>query len=90
MSNDPLLSIEELATVLRVPVEMALEWEQQSILPVETDAGDSPKRYRQRSVVVALREYPEIMDAVKQAMMAKRGISNEPGPSHEPGEGGDE
>lgn len=82
MSNDPLLTIDELATVLRVSVEMVRNWEEQAILPIEDDAEEgteaSGKRYRQRNVVLAIREYPEVMNAVKQAMMAKRGIVNEP------------
>ncbi len=79
MSNDPLLTIEELAAVLRVPVEMAHSWEPLGFLPVEEDANeDDGKKYRQRNVVLALRDQPEIMTAVKNAMMAKRGIVNEP------------
>ena len=80
MTNDPLISIDELAALLRVPVEMVREWEKQAILPIEddVDTADSDKKYRQRKVVLALREHPEIMTVIKQAMMAKRGIINEP------------
>lgn len=77
MSGDPLLTIDELATVLRVSTDMTREWESQGVLQAEADAQEN-KKYRQRHVVAALREHPEIMTAVKQAMMAKRGIFNEP------------
>ncbi|REJ67876.1 MAG: hypothetical protein DWQ31_09890 [Planctomycetota bacterium] len=78
MSADPLLTIEDLAAVLKVAPEMAREWESEGLLPVEEDADTaSGRKYRQRRVVVALRERPEIMAEIKKAMMAKRGISSD-------------
>lgn len=81
MSVEPLITIEDLAAVLRVTVDMTRAWEARGILPVEEDidtVNEPNKKYRQRNVVLALREFPEIMDTIKQAMMAKRGIVNEP------------
>ena len=68
MADEPLLTIEQLATVLRVPDELARQWEQDCILPKEKVAPDQPAKYRQRAVVHELRKHPEIMSAIKAAM----------------------
>ena len=51
MSDEPLLTAEELATVLRVPIQMVREWETQGILPAVGEKDEVPK-YRQREVVM--------------------------------------
>jgi len=68
MSDEPSLTVEQLATVLRVPVDMVREWQQQGILPLSTDDGSDGKHYCRRDVVRALREYPQIMADIKSAM----------------------
>ena len=74
MSDQPLLTIEQLAAVLRVPVEMTRQWETDGLLPVEDVPDGAAACYRQLAVVSELRKHPEVMDAIKSAMRARRGV----------------
>ena len=72
MNDEPLLTLDQLATVLRIPAEMARLWEADGILPgEETAAADGP-RYRQRAVVRTLRQHPDLMEQIKAAMAARK------------------
>lgn len=67
MIDEPLLSLEQLATVLKVPQEMVRDWQQRGILPsAQGDAEES--LYSRAAVVRALRDYPDVMTAIKAAM----------------------
>ena len=71
MSDEPFLTLQQLANVLRVPEIMVSKWESDGILPTADVSADEAARYRQRDVVVELRKHPEIMQAVKAAMSAR-------------------
>ncbi len=75
MPQEPLLTTEQLAEVLKVPETLVLSFLDQGLLPTakDTKTTDScePKFFRSE-VVRVLRQYPEAMDAIRQAMRETR------------------
>ena len=68
MSREHRLTVDQLAEVLRVPVDMVRQWRQQGILPPAADDGHEAAMYDRREVVAALRNHPKIMAEIKSAM----------------------
>jgi hypothetical protein len=75
MPQEPLLTTEQLAEVLKVPETLVLSFLDQGLLPTAKDTkttdSSEPKFFRSE-VVRALRQYPEAMDAIRQAMRETR------------------
>jgi hypothetical protein len=68
MTDELLLTIEQLACVLKIPEQLMASCRQQGILPPSADDPEQPVRYRRSEVVRALRKHPEIMDEIRRAM----------------------
>ena len=71
MSQEPPLTIEQLAAVLKIPETLILSYRDQGLLPpaVDTQTTDTcGPRYVRSEVVQSLRQHPEAMDAIRQAM----------------------
>jgi hypothetical protein len=68
MTDEALLTIEQLALALKVPEKMVQAWWQQGILPQAINDPEQPPRYRRTEVVQALRREPEIMARIRTAM----------------------
>ncbi|MEK6250045.1 MAG: hypothetical protein N2C12_17810 [Planctomycetales bacterium] len=67
MAHEPLLTLEQLATVLKVPEQMVRDWQQLGILPRASEPDD-PTMYSRAQVVQAIRNYPDIMEQIKSSM----------------------
>lgn len=68
MTDELLLTIEQLARVLKIPEQLMVSCRQQGILPLPADGHEQPALYRRSEVVRALRKHPEIMDEIRKAM----------------------
>ena len=71
MSQEPLLTTEQLAEALKIPETLILSFRDQGLLPpvaASPEAGPSESRYMRSEVVRSLRQHPEAMDAIRQAM----------------------
>ena len=72
MSQEPPLTTTQLAEALKIPESLVLSFRDQGLLPpttTSTGAGPSePPRYLRSEVVRSLRQYPEAMTAIRQAM----------------------
>ena len=71
MSQEPALTIEQLAGVLKIPESLLRSYQDQGMLPqaVATENPDaSEPKYLRSDTVQALRKYPEAMDAIRRAI----------------------
>ena len=71
MSQEPALTIEQLAEVLKIPESLLRSYQDQGMLPqaVATENPDvSEPKYLRSDTVQALRKYPEAMDAIRRAI----------------------
>ncbi|MEK6270758.1 MAG: helix-turn-helix domain-containing protein [Planctomycetales bacterium] len=71
MSQEPLLTTEQLAEALKIPETLILSFRDQGLLPpvaASPEADSSEPRYMRSDVVRSLRQHPEAMDAIRQAM----------------------
>ena len=71
MSNEPLLTTEQLAEALKIPETLVLSFRDQGLLPPVAESPEtesSEPGYRRSEVVRSLRQHPEAMDAIRQAM----------------------
>ena len=72
MSQEPPLTTTQLAEALKIPESLVLSFRDQGLLPptaITSDAdADEPPRYLRSEVVRSLRQYPEAMNAIRQAM----------------------
>ena len=66
------LTTTQLAEALKIPESLVLSFRDQGLLPptaITPDAdSDEPPRYLRSEVVRSLRQYPEAMNAIRQAM----------------------
>ena len=71
MSQEPLLTTEQLAEALKIPETLIRSFRDQGLLPpvaTSPEADSSEPRYMRSEVVRSLRQHPEAMDAIRQAM----------------------
>ena len=72
MSQEPPMTTKQLAEALKIPESLVLSFRDQGLLPptttsVDADLGEPP-RYLRSEVVRSLRQHPEAMTAIRQAM----------------------
>ena len=71
MSQEPALTIEQLAEALKIPESLLLSYRDKGMLPpaVEGDGSSlSDFRYLRSEIVRKLRENPDAMDAIRRAI----------------------
>ena len=72
MSEELPLTTTQWAEALKIPESLVLSFRDQGLLPptaITPDADpDEPPRYLRSEVVRSLRQYPEAMNAIRQAM----------------------
>ena len=71
MSQEPTLTIEQLAEVLKIPETLLRSYRDKGMLPHTVEGNDSSVsdcKYLRSEVVRKLREYPDAMDAIRRAI----------------------
>lgn len=71
MSQEPALTIEQLAEVLKIPESLLLSYRDKDMLPPAVEGDDSSVsdcKYLRSEIVRKLREYPDAMDAIRRAI----------------------